>query len=383
MVYARKLQERVDSVRRVWVDAQRPRLVLPTIEGSTSFEDGEAVRLAVACMTKRPINFLTWLLYHHRVIGVQHFFLRVEDTPSLVQLLQAPPWDTLCTVVAADGTRRDWGEQSTRQANHVQAAIAQARSMGLSHLLHIDDDELLHLPSGVEALQKLLFAVPNPTGREDDVCEFHALTLEALSPSLGCVNAFAEGCAFKHCAADFTSYGSGNLSHGKSIGRLAIAGLAPSNPHHFKTLNLAGAGEYEVKGTVTLPPPVAVILHYESCSFRRWNDKFSDFASQLLHEGVQAVSQAATFTKFYKASIECHTRLLKKPCSANDVAAKDVWCSAKLEPPAVSVLRPIPYTRTFGRLTLLPAPAAAVVDEELTAAEQTLEAAYDSYQRGY
>ena len=294
---------------------------------------------------------------------------------SLAEVLGSPPWNTLCTVHYAREAVREWTQQSERQCNHVRLAIAQARSMGFTHLLHIDDDELIYLPSGHSALQTSLLSLlrDRPSGgKDDDVCEFHLLTLEAIAPSLECDNAFAECCAFRHCASDFASYGSGNLSHGKSIGLLAVDSLAPSSPHHFKTT----AAEYTVAGTVTLPPPVGVILHYESCTYTRWYDKFADMAAQLVRHGVNAVQHAVSFTKFYRASVECHARLLKNPTASNEHTAKETWCSAKLEPLTVSALRPIEFQRTFGRLTLIPPPAASVVDEKLSAVERNLEATY-------
>ena len=61
---------------------------------------------------------------------------------------------------------------------------------------------------------------------------------------------------------------------------------------------------------ITLPPPVAVILHYESCRFLRWRDKFSDYAHRLRAEGRSAIKEAVQFTKFYRESIMICTQLL-------------------------------------------------------------------------
>ena len=131
--------------RRVWVDAQRPRLLVgtSTVVGMSNAPVSGPFRLALACTTKRPTNFLTWLHYHTEIAGVEHFFLRIEETPALEILLAFPPWDEMCTVSPARGsTVRDWKEQSDRQNAHVAQSITQARRCGYTHLLHIDDDEL-------------------------------------------------------------------------------------------------------------------------------------------------------------------------------------------------------------------------------------------------
>ena len=70
-------------MRRVWVDAQRPRMITPPVVGRSPLpgtSEHAQYRFAVACMTKRPLDFITWLKYHYEITGtgVDHFFLRVS-----------------------------------------------------------------------------------------------------------------------------------------------------------------------------------------------------------------------------------------------------------------------------------------------------------------
>ena len=134
-----------------------------------------------------------------------------------------------------------------------------------------------------------------------------------------------------------------------------------------------------------------MILHYESCSYARWRDKFTDYAKRLRAEGGRAdVRQAATFSLFYKQSIESCARLLaastqSSPGSVHTVqggeielaeaAARKLWSSAKLEPPAVTASRPVEHVRTLGRLTLIPPLAAWVAGGVTATAERELERA--------
>ena len=67
--------------------------------------------------------------------------------------------------------------QTERQANHVHSAIAKARRAGLTHLLHIDDDEMVYVPCGLHRLRCELGHAT--AGGAHNV---HALTLEALAP---------------------------------------------------------------------------------------------------------------------------------------------------------------------------------------------------------
>ena len=169
------------------------------------------------------------------------------------------------------------GGDRSRLASPIRAA-EHARQTGhrtgtggsvFTHLLHLDDDELLYVPGGVEVLHA---CAQSASAANNDVIELHALTLEALSPSIECSNPFVECCAFRHSADDYSSYGGGDRSHGKSIGLLATRRLAPYNPHHFcaggdmaqaagnpfQMRAVAGA-EHDATRTFVLPPPVAVI----------------------------------------------------------------------------------------------------------------------------
>ena len=54
------------------------------------------VRLGVVSMTKRPANFETWLAHHAHHVGAERFYLRVEDSQELEQLLlHHQPWRDL------------------------------------------------------------------------------------------------------------------------------------------------------------------------------------------------------------------------------------------------------------------------------------------------
>ena len=156
-------------------------LLAPHTTASGSSPD--PARIAVATMTKQPLAFETWLTYHRQVLGIEKFYLRVEDTPSLAQLLATPPWDRLVDASFHEGAHlvQDNGtEQTSRQDAHVKEAIVKARAAGCTHILHIDDDELLYAPSGVDALRRELGAGDGAGAA--GIVNVHALTLEALYP---------------------------------------------------------------------------------------------------------------------------------------------------------------------------------------------------------
>ena len=64
-----------------------------SLEGARPVDDAQKVRLGIVSMTKRPADLEQWLAYHRRVVGVEKFFLQIEDTPELAALLLRPPWN--------------------------------------------------------------------------------------------------------------------------------------------------------------------------------------------------------------------------------------------------------------------------------------------------
>jgi|EP00966_Prymnesium_polylepis_P013082 hypothetical protein len=139
---------------------------------------GTNVRVALVLMTKRPMSLGTWLAYHREKLGVKRFYIRVEDTPELEALFRTPPWDTLVVATFATGGVRDYFEQTNRQDAHVTSSIPLARAAGCTHILHIDDDELCYLPSGLRALH---VALSNVRPR---IREAHVSRLDVSHPPL-------------------------------------------------------------------------------------------------------------------------------------------------------------------------------------------------------
>ena len=84
-----------------------------------------------------------------RASAAPPFVPQVEDTPELATLFSTPPWDRLVLATFDNGTKRDYFAQMDRQSAHIADTLPRARAIGLTHLLHIDDDELLYCSQGV------------------------------------------------------------------------------------------------------------------------------------------------------------------------------------------------------------------------------------------
>ena len=299
------------------------------------------VRIAVVCMTKKPCHLETWLWHFRDAVGATRFYLRVEDTPELKPLLSSPPWNELVRArFVVRKTVRDWSGQTARQVTFVNDAIDWARDDGITHLLHCDDDELLYLPRGQAALIEALNQLPV------DIVNVHALTLEALVPSIECTNPFAEARVFKHRPFDYSSYGSAAHCAGKSLGVIRCKRLCCAGPHHFSRNNVRPAdtddaeAAFDWTGTRVLPPACAVLLHYESCTFDRWILKFTESAAHLL-DGGDSVRQGYLF-RFYCESLGACRRLhlarrggRPEAIRAAEVICRELWAQWKLAPDGV------------------------------------------------
>jgi len=224
---------------------------------------------------------------------------------------------------------RDYFEQMDRQAAHIANAIPLARAAGFTHLLHIDDDELVHCAAGAEAFMREL-ATSDPA--KPDV---HLSNVEALLPLPDCANPFTQARAFRHHPTKFCSY-----TNGKSVGLLAAPALRSHGPHHFRCAT--GAGGPDAGVTHCVAAGVAVILHFESATFAKWRTKYVDLARR--HGNSPDIFSRVPF-RFYRESLTAALGLLhgeaelargalgsRELLAAAEDTAFQIWCSWKLEP---------------------------------------------------
>ena len=259
-----------------------------SLEGARPVDDAQKVRLGIVSMTKRPADLEQCLAYHRRVVGVEKFFLQIEDTPELAALLLRPPWNGCVDATFVAKTHRDYFVQMDRQAVNVACAVERAKAHGIEWLLHVDDDEMLHCPAGAGAMHAALSALPT------QCCDAHIKNLEALAPAPSCTKPFEECVTFVASTSKFASY-----TNGKSFGRVGAPGLRAHGPHHFRGDSLNGA-------TRDLPPSIAVVLHYESVAYERWTTKFSELAARHGHDAK--ILEKLPFP-FYRASLSAVGRL--------------------------------------------------------------------------
>ena len=92
------------SIRSIWAKAKQTSGVASAVVfgthglGPTNVVTvtprGQSTSSTVLLM-KQPPQLESWLAYHLTEADARHFYLRIEDTPSLAPLLSRAPWDLL------------------------------------------------------------------------------------------------------------------------------------------------------------------------------------------------------------------------------------------------------------------------------------------------
>lgn len=221
----------------------------------------------IATVTRNPHRFDRWLAYY-RALGAVRIFVAIEDTPAAVALCEAQP-DLVIIAEGAATEANPYDSIIDRQSRHVDWALQHCASHQIGWLFHVDDDELLH------------FATPWPSIREQ------------IAPNVDCVVISNMEAVPDHPHSDLTSISRFvadadcllSYINGKSAGRVGSASACGC--HRFS------GDEWEV------PIEQACILHFESCPYSRWRDKFAHYAK------LQRRLSKIPFP-FYLDSIQCH-----------------------------------------------------------------------------
>lgn len=212
--------------------------------------------VGIVSSMKEPKDIETWL-QKHREMGIRHFYIRLEDTPNLVEFLQQQP-DITLQVGDSKGVN-EYKELQTRQGKWVNEALIKAKTEGnLGWIVHIDADELLS--GNINEITEL----------PDDVHTFWMQNEEVKFNKVPDVqdNAFSNVAQFIDCSKNpgkCVSYG-----NGKGGGRV-FSSVKSHGPHRFHS-GEPRAKEVKLSGMK--------VHHYESCDFEIYKQKFSRLAVQ-------------------------------------------------------------------------------------------------------
>lgn len=212
--------------------------------------------VAIVSMMKDPKNMDVWL-NRHRKTGIQHFFIRLEDSPDAAPFLEKQS-DVTVQLGASTGIN-EYDNKQVRQDTWVNEALKlSAKSHpSLGWMIHIDSDEIV--VGDLSQLQQM----------SDQVRTVWFQNVEAKFRDIPSVEESCfDAARFVNCAEEpgqCAAYG-----NGKSAGRIA-PDVSAHGPHRFKSSRL---GETERKVDAIL------VEHYESCDFDLYKKKFKGLAVQ-------------------------------------------------------------------------------------------------------
>mmetsp|Transcript_7722 Transcript_7722/g.18545 ORF Transcript_7722/g.18545 Transcript_7722/m.18545 type:complete len:410 (+) Transcript_7722:33-1262(+) len=231
----------------------------------------QPARTAIVMLSRHPPDLKTWIRYHLHHAGVEHIFIKAEDSPQVAELVRQLPaadqekvsvWESsAASLLGVDSRPPD--DYTTLQARQT-AVMARAKSAceekGIDWLIHIDDDELLYTPQH-RTIGDLLAAVPSAF-------------LQAYLPNVEAVynSPEVESCFEQTDKVNLNRYTFQSYANGKSAVRVAAKEVHPAGPHLWRdSLNQDLQSVHLDQEPFGAP---IMVVHYESCPFSRWQDKF-------------------------------------------------------------------------------------------------------------
>lgn len=210
---------------------------------------------AIAACVKQPVNFKFWLDYHLNQCGVSKIFLRIQDTPELQDLIDLYSQEVEAVFVdSGKSYANDYYKLQNFQIDFVNGIVNKLKAdnpLSYTHLIHIDDDELIYFPSGPEAFWDELQAFPG----------FGCYSIQNIEACYE--RPFNNLFTAQYFCIESTEYVA--YANGKSIASLN-ENVELLGPHRF-------SGKQH-----DLDPGNIVILHYESHDFDNWFQKFKAYS---------------------------------------------------------------------------------------------------------
>lgn len=234
----------------------------------------QSARAAIVTLSRHPPDLKNWLRYHLRHAGVDHIFVKSEDSPETAKTIRqlsaeeqakVTHWESnmasLLGVSADSRPPDDYTDLQARQVAMMAKAKQACDEMGIDWLIHIDDDEILYMPQQ-RKIGDLLAAVPSAF-------------IQAYLPNVEAVYNSPEvkSCFMQTDKVNMNRYTFQSYANGKSAVRVAPKKqVRPAGPHLWRDMFNQELPSVHMDQEPFGPP--IMVLHYESCPFSRWQDKF-------------------------------------------------------------------------------------------------------------
>ena len=285
-------------------------------------------RFAVVTMTRMPYRFEEWLSYY-RALGTDHLFIAVEESPEVESLLAEAPWCDMVTTSRSKPEQNPYETVITRQERVMAWALGECESRGIPWLFHLDDDELLHFgrpweetvaqvpPDATCLVVRNVEGVPDNDHSDFTTISRFAVGNETGWPMLAYINGKAAG-RVGACSEMGPHRFTGAARPTAPPALPAPPCLPrPPRPPHPPPSPAPACREPALRRTAThlvacpsalatgveweAPLEAACVLHFESCPYSRWEEKFTHYAATTTsNKNLKAIP-----FDFYVDSIKC------------------------------------------------------------------------------
>ncbi len=249
-----------------------------TQANTEGFQSNQSSKSGIALLMRKPIDLMLWL-EHHRKIGIDKFYIRLEDSPGIAAFLKTQK-DVWFEEAESD-KENNYTTLQKRQIDFVNKILPMARKDGIDWLFHTDADELLE-----GSVRSVLSKIP-PEKKVGKLKNAEAVYGEEEATCFSSKK-------FIRCdkGGPCTAY-----VNGKGCGR-TVEGVFLAGPHDF---GYNGEG-----GVYEIPFEDLHVLHFDSCTLGSWMEKFTHLSKNAKLDDIvfgyykQSIEAAKQAEKVYK-----------------------------------------------------------------------------------
>jgi hypothetical protein len=228
------------------------------------------IKVGLVCMMRKPKNIEQWL-DHHKSLGISHFYIRLEDTPELEQLLSNDP--SIKLQIGSSSDKVENGNHSydsifERQSVMIREAIEWSKINKIDWLIGMDSDEWIECSKNKNDFDpKNQISIQEAIHKEvENDLSIQNIIIENYEPLYQSIQHSSESC-FQYSKLVQCSKGNCiSYANGKSIGRVSPQ-LYEFGVHRFGFKN----GKEKVANYIRL-------IHFESCDLEQYIKKYLHLA---------------------------------------------------------------------------------------------------------
>jgi hypothetical protein len=224
---------------------------------STSHFTKSNDKIAIISVMYKPKNIETWLQIH-RDLGISHFYIRLEDTPELIEYLRSQP-DVTLEIGTNKNASHQYNSIMDRQLKMANDALKLCKKDRMDFLIQIDCDEILE--GDLNEIRQL------PKNIDTFWMQNHEAVYDGIPTS-------SDSCFQAKYFKDCGKRDSGCVSYvnGKGGGRV-VPSVSSNGCHRFK-------GNHEVK------LQNVIVKHFESCDFDQYIKKYKNYQKGVVLKDI-------------------------------------------------------------------------------------------------